>query len=143
MENSLKNATSDYSTPALHVVRSRAAWSLASLMLLMTLAAIVTAALRAGAIQGDGRNGEAELLTVAGVVGWVIGSIIGVAVGIARHGSIGGAFLGLLAGMGFGTVGALLCALPASMPVLLVGSIILIAGALTMRYFSRARDEES
>lgn len=143
MGNSSNNAPSDKAGPAPRAVRSRVAWSLASLVLLMTLVAIVTAALRAGAVQGSSLDDELELLTVAAGFGFVIGAILGVVIGIARHGSIGGAFLGLLAGMGFGTVGAALCVLPASMPVLLTGSVILIGVAVAMRYFSRPRGEEA
>jgi len=143
MGDSSNNTPSDKAGPAPRAVRSRAAWSLASLVLLMTLGAIVTAALRAGAVQGGRLDDELELLAGATGIGFMIGAILGVDICIARHGNIGGAFLGLVAGMGFGTVGAALCALPASMPVVLIGSVVLVGVAVAMRYFSWPRGEEA
>jgi hypothetical protein len=119
----------------------RAVCSLASLLLLMTLAVVITAALRMGALEAAQGQGDMEELVATAIGGLIFGAIAGSGMAASREEGIFGTFLCFLAGMGFGTVGALLIAMPASMPVLAAGSVVLVAGAATVRYFSRSRDE--
>jgi hypothetical protein len=109
-------------------------FSLASILLLTVVVSIYAGGLRTAVT--DPRGVEEELLGMLGVVGLVIGGIVGVTIG-GRYGPENrGPAIGLLAGFAFGAPSMILAAVPRSLPVIAVGSLLLIGFAALVRVFS-------
>lgn len=116
--------------------RRRRQFSVASVLLMTALVAVVLAAVRTAAMLG---KPDWELVGAAGAAGFVIGAWIGAALGAAQPGPVRGLFLGLVAGMASGTAAGVLVALPGALPVVALGSPVLIVFAAVVKRLSGGR----
>ena len=112
----------------------RAGFSLASILLLTAVIAVLLAAL-ATALTGPGPM-DRELVAVASVAGLALGGPIGAWVAFQQTGRIRGMLLGLLVGMVAGGVSGALLVLPKGLPALAVGSVVIVLFSAVVRLSS-------
>ena len=115
-------------------------FSLASIFLLTVVVAIYAGSLKT--VTTGGRGVDAGLLGLLGLAGLTTGAIVGTTIG-GRYGPRNrGPAIGLLAGLAFGAPSMILAALPQSLPVIGVGSVLLIGFAVVVRAFSDREPKE-
>jgi len=119
----------------------RSGFSIASGMLLTAVIAVWVAAARMGVMHGL-RDWEAAV-TLAGIAGLVLGGIVGIVVAVGFHPRPAAVAVGLPVGMVAGTLAGLFSVMPASLPVLAVGGLVLIAFAGAVRGLSKRHDGDS
>jgi len=80
----------------------------------------------------------AMMVQAVGAATLLEGLVVGIVVGVVRRRPLRSAAIGGPAGLFFGAVGGVLLSLPADLPALLVGSLVLVVfGAVVRRYSAR------
>ena len=130
----------NHSTRSCRKAARRDGFSIASIMLLTCLAAVVLAALRMG-IVGDDRLDE-EFMAVCSVGGSIVGGLVGVGIGLSQLKWIRGALLGACAGVFWGATAGALLATPRGLPAIVVGSLVLVVFGGVVRFFSKGPPAE-
>jgi len=111
-------------------------FSLAGLLLLTTVVAVLLAAM--SPLTSEDQRFDGEELAAAALIGAGCGLVVGIVVGVVRRRPLRSAAIGGPAGLFFGAVGGVLLSLPADLPALLVGSLVLVVfGAVVRRYSAR------
>jgi len=114
----------------------RSGYSLASVLLVVTVAAVLMAAVAAGS--PDFREAERRGLPGAfGTVGVVLGALVGTLTVYGRKRKIRWGIAGCAIGLICGGVAGLICALPRAAPAAGIGAIVVVAYAAVVRRFSR------
>ena len=113
----------------------RSGFSLASLFVLIAVAAIFAAAIRMAVVPGRLDNGLAAAMIA--VVGPLIGLSVGVAIGASRRESARGMVLSTTTGLVSGILAGILMVVPESIWAVVVGSAMIVLFALVVRQFSR------
>ena len=116
--------------------RRRRQFSVASVLLVTALLAVVLAAVRTAVVLD---KPDWEWVGSAGAGGLVMGAIIGAALGAAQPSPVRGLLLGLMVGMASGTAAGIMVALPRALPVVVLGAPVLIVFAAVVRKLSGRR----
>ena len=112
----------------------RRGFSLASLLLLTAVVAILAAAAGSAAVRADADRVEG--LVIGAVLGMIVGTCVGVAVGWSVFGRLRDAALGLVIGAPFGAIAGVLIASPQGLPTVIGGSLLLVVVGLVFRFRS-------
>ena len=112
----------------------RAGFSLASILLLTAVAAIFLGATRTLVV--DQPNVDEDLLGLRGAAGVIVGLFVGLAVGLTQPRPFRACLLTAPIGTIAGAGAAVLLALPANLPVVAVGSLVLVVFGLVVRAWS-------
>lgn len=118
----------------------RSGFSLASLFVLIAVAAVLASAIQMAVRHGRLESGLA--VAMAAVVGPLIGLIVGLAMGIARGESFWGVTTSTLTGLVGGAMAGILMVVPESIWAIVVGSAMIVLFALIVRRFSRRALEQ-
>ena len=116
----------------------RAGFTVASLLLLTAVVATYAAAIMS--VRNMDPIPEVETLAIFGGIGLFCGTISLSLVAVVSGGKGWQMFAGALEGAVFGPPTALLLAIPESVPVLLVGAVVLVGFAFAVRTLSSSRD---
>jgi hypothetical protein len=119
----------------------RGGYSIASVLMLTIVAAIVLAGVRVLLGSEGLPERDAEMGGSIGFVGAIVAMFLGDALGRLQ----GQRSLGTLAGIAFGLIGAFLLVVPNQFVLVLIGSAVLILFAVGVRFLSRRaarRDDE-
>jgi len=117
----------------------RTTFSLASMLLLTGVVAIFLAAIRMGIVSPNPPS--EELIAAAGLAGLLGGWILGINIASRQASGLRGVFYGLAAGTVFGPPSVILLVMPRSLPVVAVGSVVLLVFALAARALSKQSAE--
>lgn len=115
-------------------------FSLAGALFATAVVAVFLASIRLG-LMAESTLAANRLIAVA-ALGLIVGAMLGVIAGLRQIGGWRGAIAGIVAGTLFGPPGALLLVLPAAIPGVVVGSVLLVALAAVMRRLSSPREED-
>lgn len=113
-------------------------FSLAGALFATAVVAVFLASIRLG-LMADSTLATSRLIAVA-ALGLIVGAMLGVIAGLRQIGGWRGAIAGMVAGTLFGPPGALLLVLPAAIPGVVVGSVLLVALAALMRRLSSPQE---
>ncbi len=117
----------------------RPGFSLASLFVLIAVAAVLTAAIQMAIRHGRLQSGPA--IAMAAVLGPLLGLCVGIAVGARRGGSKWGIAASAVVGLVAGALAGVLMVVPESIWAIVVGSAMIVSFALVVRRFSRRTPE--
>ena len=112
----------------------RRGFSLASLLLLTAVAAILAAAAGSAAVRA--KPDQVDGLVFGAVLGMIVGTGVGVVVGWSLLGRLRDAALGLVIGAPFGAITGVLIASPQGLPTVVGGSLLLVVVGLVFRFRS-------
>jgi hypothetical protein len=113
----------------------RRGFSLASILLLTAVIAVLLAALRSAGVASVAH----DLEWLAPVVVWfglATGGLLGVGVGAAQQRRLLGIPIGLVCGLIGGAVAGRLLVLPGTLAVLVIGSVLIVVFAAVVRFLS-------
>jgi len=113
----------------------RAGFSLASILLLTVVVAVFAAGIASVLTRWSGANRWLLLATAGG--GMLIGIAVGVAVGLRQLRPVAGVVAGVPTGAIAGAGCGLLLAAPNLLPIVVVGSAVMVVFALVVRLYSR------
>lgn len=113
-------------------------FSLAGALFATAVVAVFLASIRLG-LMAESTLAANRLIAVA-ALGLIVGAMLGVIAGLRQIGGWRGAIAGMVAGTLFGPPGALLLVLPAAIPGVVVGSVLLVALAALMRRLSSPQE---
>jgi hypothetical protein len=109
-------------------------------MLLLTgVVAVFLAGIRMGTLSPNPPPGE--LIVAAGIAGLLGGWFLGVNIASRQASGLRGVFCGLAAGTIFGPPSVILLVMPRSLPVVAVGSVVLLVFAVLARVLSQKSAE--
>lgn len=114
-------------------------FSLAGALFATAVVAVFLASIRLG-LMVESTPATSRLIAIA-AVGLVVGALLGAIAGVRQIGGWRGVIAGIVAGTLFGPPGALLLVLPAAIPGVVVGSMLLVVLAAVMRRLSSPREE--
>ena len=117
----------------------RARFSLASMLLLTGVVAVFLAGIRMGMVSPNPPS--EEVIVAAGIAGLLGGWFLGGNIASREASGLRGVFYGLAAGTVFGPPSGILLVMPRSLPVVAVGSAILLAFAVSARALSKESAE--
>lgn len=113
-------------------------FSLAGAVFATAVVAVLLASIRLGLTAEFAPRADRAIAIAA--LGLIVGALLGAAVGVRQIGGWRGVIAGIVAGTLFGPPGALLLVLPAAIPGVVVGSVLLVALAALMRRLSSPQE---
>ncbi len=120
----------------------RHGYSLSSILLLTTVAAIVCASVGTALVGTHRTEGAGGLILTGGIGGIMLGTLVGIGVGMNAVRRVRGVFLAVPAGMLSGVMVGAMVAVPNCLPAAATGAVILIAFAGVVRFFSSNSPQE-
>jgi hypothetical protein len=117
----------------------RSGFSLASLFVLIAVAAVFTTAAQM-AVRHE-RLQSGLVIVMVGGVGPLVGLIVGAMIGVGRRGSIWGTLASSMTGLVAGALAGILMVVPESIGAVVVGSAMIVLFSLAVRRLSRRVSE--
>ena len=118
----------------------RSGFTVASLLLLTAVVAIYAAAIMSARTMDPAP--EAEQMAVCGVLGFFFGTVAGFFLGLFFGNRNRDVLQGAVEGAVFGPGTVVLLAIPESLPVVLVGGVVLVGFAVIVRLLTPGEDQE-